>query len=75
MELGVISLSDIQADPATGRPFPYGQRLGEIISYATSPTGAAWTSSRSVSTTPWTSRCPHPPSSWPPSPVVLAASG
>jgi hypothetical protein len=32
MKLGVISLSDIQTDPATGRPFPYGQRLGEIIS-------------------------------------------
>jgi alkanesulfonate monooxygenase SsuD/methylene tetrahydromethanopterin reductase-like flavin-dependent oxidoreductase (luciferase family) len=35
MELGVISLSDIQTDPATGRPFPYSQRLDEIISYAT----------------------------------------
>ncbi len=35
MELGVISLSDIQTDPATGRPFSYGQRLDEIVSYAT----------------------------------------
>src|ERR1039457_3692175 len=35
MELGIISLSDIQTDPATGRPFPYGQRLDEIIGYAT----------------------------------------
>ena len=35
MELGIISLSDIQTDPATGRPFPYGRRLDEIISYAT----------------------------------------
>ncbi len=35
MELGIISLSDIQTDPATGRPFPYGQRLDEIAGYAT----------------------------------------
>ena len=35
MELGIISLSDIQTDPATGQPFPYGQRLDEITSYAT----------------------------------------
>ena len=35
MELGIISLSDIQTDPVTGRPFPYGQRLDEILGYAT----------------------------------------
>jgi alkanesulfonate monooxygenase SsuD/methylene tetrahydromethanopterin reductase-like flavin-dependent oxidoreductase (luciferase family) len=35
MELGVISLSDIQTDPATGRPFSYQQRVEEIVGYAT----------------------------------------
>jgi alkanesulfonate monooxygenase SsuD/methylene tetrahydromethanopterin reductase-like flavin-dependent oxidoreductase (luciferase family) len=35
MELGVISLSDVQTDPATGRPFPYQQRVEEIVGYAT----------------------------------------
>lgn len=35
MELGVISLSDIQTNPATGRPFPYQQRVEEIVGYAT----------------------------------------
>lgn len=35
MELGVISLSDIQTDPATGRPYPYQQRIEEIVGYAT----------------------------------------
>jgi alkanesulfonate monooxygenase SsuD/methylene tetrahydromethanopterin reductase-like flavin-dependent oxidoreductase (luciferase family) len=35
MELGVISLSDVQIDPTTGRPHPYGQRVDEIVGYAT----------------------------------------
>jgi alkanesulfonate monooxygenase SsuD/methylene tetrahydromethanopterin reductase-like flavin-dependent oxidoreductase (luciferase family) len=35
MELGVISLSDIQVDPATGEPHPLEQRLDEIVGYAT----------------------------------------
>jgi alkanesulfonate monooxygenase SsuD/methylene tetrahydromethanopterin reductase-like flavin-dependent oxidoreductase (luciferase family) len=35
MELGVISLSDIQTDPVTGRRFPYQQRVEEIVGYAT----------------------------------------
>jgi len=35
MELGVISLSDIQTDPATGRPYPYQQRIEEIVGHAT----------------------------------------
>ncbi|TDO27791.1 alkanesulfonate monooxygenase SsuD/methylene tetrahydromethanopterin reductase-like flavin-dependent oxidoreductase (luciferase family) [Kribbella sp. VKM Ac-2527] len=35
MELGVISLSDIQTDPATGRPPGYQQRVEEIVGYAT----------------------------------------
>lgn len=35
MELGIISLSDIKTDPVTGRPFPYGQRLDEIVGYLT----------------------------------------
>jgi len=35
MELGVISLSDLQTDPATGRRFPYQQRVEEIVGYAT----------------------------------------
>lgn len=35
MELGVISLSDTQTDPATGRRFPYQQRVEEIVGYAT----------------------------------------
>jgi alkanesulfonate monooxygenase SsuD/methylene tetrahydromethanopterin reductase-like flavin-dependent oxidoreductase (luciferase family) len=35
VELGVISLSDIQSDPATGRPHSVEQRMGEIVGYAT----------------------------------------
>ena len=35
MELGIISLSDIQTDSVTGRPFRYGQRLDEITGYLT----------------------------------------
>lgn len=35
MELGVISLSDIQIDPSTGQPYPYEQRIEEILGYAT----------------------------------------
>jgi alkanesulfonate monooxygenase SsuD/methylene tetrahydromethanopterin reductase-like flavin-dependent oxidoreductase (luciferase family) len=34
MELGILSLGDIQADPGTGRPFPAGQRIDQIIGYA-----------------------------------------
>jgi alkanesulfonate monooxygenase SsuD/methylene tetrahydromethanopterin reductase-like flavin-dependent oxidoreductase (luciferase family) len=34
MELGILSLSDIQTDPGTGRPFPAVQRIGQIIGYA-----------------------------------------
>jgi alkanesulfonate monooxygenase SsuD/methylene tetrahydromethanopterin reductase-like flavin-dependent oxidoreductase (luciferase family) len=34
MELGIVSLSDIQLDPATGRPVPAERRLTEIIGYA-----------------------------------------
>ncbi len=33
MEIGVLSLSDIQANPSTGRPFPTGERIDEIVSY------------------------------------------
>jgi alkanesulfonate monooxygenase SsuD/methylene tetrahydromethanopterin reductase-like flavin-dependent oxidoreductase (luciferase family) len=35
MDLGVISLSDIQTNPATGRPHSYQQRIDEIVGYAT----------------------------------------
>jgi alkanesulfonate monooxygenase SsuD/methylene tetrahydromethanopterin reductase-like flavin-dependent oxidoreductase (luciferase family) len=35
MELGVISLSDLQVDPATGEPHTFQQRLDEIVGYAT----------------------------------------
>ena len=35
MGLGVISLSDIRTNPATGRPHSYQQRAEEIIGYAT----------------------------------------
>ena len=35
MELGVISLSDIQIDPTTGRPFSYSERIDQIVGYAT----------------------------------------
>lgn len=35
MELGVISLSDLQVDPATGQPHSYQQRTDEIVGYAT----------------------------------------
>ena len=35
MDLGVISLSDIQTNPATGRPHSYQQRINEILGYAT----------------------------------------
>jgi alkanesulfonate monooxygenase SsuD/methylene tetrahydromethanopterin reductase-like flavin-dependent oxidoreductase (luciferase family) len=35
MGLGVISLSDIQTDPATGKAYGYRQRLAERVSYAT----------------------------------------
>jgi alkanesulfonate monooxygenase SsuD/methylene tetrahydromethanopterin reductase-like flavin-dependent oxidoreductase (luciferase family) len=34
MELGILSLSDIQTDPATVRPFPTAQRTDEIVAYA-----------------------------------------
>jgi len=34
MELGILSLSDLQANPRTGRPFDAGQRIDEIIGYA-----------------------------------------
>jgi alkanesulfonate monooxygenase SsuD/methylene tetrahydromethanopterin reductase-like flavin-dependent oxidoreductase (luciferase family) len=34
MELGIVSLSDIQTDPRTGQPIPAGRRLAEIIGYA-----------------------------------------
>ena len=34
MDLGVISLSDIQTNPATGRPYSYQQRIDEIVGYA-----------------------------------------
>jgi alkanesulfonate monooxygenase SsuD/methylene tetrahydromethanopterin reductase-like flavin-dependent oxidoreductase (luciferase family) len=34
MELGALSLSDLQTDPATGAPFDAEQRLAEIVSYA-----------------------------------------
>jgi alkanesulfonate monooxygenase SsuD/methylene tetrahydromethanopterin reductase-like flavin-dependent oxidoreductase (luciferase family) len=34
MELGILSLSDIQTNPETGQPFPTGQRLDEIVGYA-----------------------------------------
>jgi alkanesulfonate monooxygenase SsuD/methylene tetrahydromethanopterin reductase-like flavin-dependent oxidoreductase (luciferase family) len=35
MELGVISLSDLQTDPRTGQPFSAEQRLEETLGYAT----------------------------------------
>src|SRR5882724_6143130 len=35
MELGILSLSDIQTNSQTGRPFPTVQRLDEIVGYAT----------------------------------------
>jgi alkanesulfonate monooxygenase SsuD/methylene tetrahydromethanopterin reductase-like flavin-dependent oxidoreductase (luciferase family) len=34
MELGILSLSDLQTDPATGRPHDAGRRTREIVSYA-----------------------------------------
>ncbi|GAB3274232.1 LLM class flavin-dependent oxidoreductase [Kineosporia babensis] len=34
MELGIISLSDLQIDPATGRRFSASQRLADTIEYA-----------------------------------------
>jgi len=34
MELGILSLSDLQTDPATGRPHGAGRRTHEIVSYA-----------------------------------------
>src|ERR1700710_3151547 len=34
MELGIVSLSDIQIDPRSGQLFPAEQRLTEIIGYA-----------------------------------------
>jgi alkanesulfonate monooxygenase SsuD/methylene tetrahydromethanopterin reductase-like flavin-dependent oxidoreductase (luciferase family) len=35
MELGVLSLSDIQIDPATGHPRSFSERMDEIVGYAT----------------------------------------
>ncbi|GAB2869422.1 LLM class flavin-dependent oxidoreductase [Nocardioides pacificus] len=35
MELGVISLSDVQTDPSTGQPHSFERRLEEIVGYAT----------------------------------------
>jgi alkanesulfonate monooxygenase SsuD/methylene tetrahydromethanopterin reductase-like flavin-dependent oxidoreductase (luciferase family) len=35
MDLGIISLSDIQIDPRTRAPFAYGERLDDIVGYAT----------------------------------------
>ncbi|GGW82569.1 LLM class flavin-dependent oxidoreductase [Streptomyces lomondensis] len=34
MELGIISLSDLQTDPATGKLHDPGRRTREIVSYA-----------------------------------------
>ncbi|MFJ4835765.1 LLM class flavin-dependent oxidoreductase [Streptomyces sp. NPDC088747] len=34
MELGILSLSDLQTDPATGRPHDPARRTREIVSYA-----------------------------------------
>ncbi|MFE9455122.1 LLM class flavin-dependent oxidoreductase [Streptomyces sp. NPDC006739] len=34
VELGIISLSDLQTDPATGKPHDSGRRTREIVSYA-----------------------------------------
>jgi alkanesulfonate monooxygenase SsuD/methylene tetrahydromethanopterin reductase-like flavin-dependent oxidoreductase (luciferase family) len=34
LELGILSLSDIQTNPETGGPFPAVQRIDEIIGYA-----------------------------------------
>lgn len=34
MELGILSLSDVQTDPATGTPIPLARRLDEIVGYA-----------------------------------------
>jgi hypothetical protein len=33
MELGILSLSGLQAGPATGRPHDVGRRTREIVSY------------------------------------------
>lgn len=33
LEIGILSLSDIQLNPATGMPFPAVQRMDEIIGY------------------------------------------
>jgi alkanesulfonate monooxygenase SsuD/methylene tetrahydromethanopterin reductase-like flavin-dependent oxidoreductase (luciferase family) len=34
MELGILSLSDLQTDPATGRPVSAAQRLADTVEYA-----------------------------------------
>jgi alkanesulfonate monooxygenase SsuD/methylene tetrahydromethanopterin reductase-like flavin-dependent oxidoreductase (luciferase family) len=34
MDLGIVSLSDIQLDPITGRPVPAERRLTEIVGHA-----------------------------------------
>lgn len=34
LEFGILSLSDIQQNPRTGKPFPTVQRLDEIVGYA-----------------------------------------
>ncbi len=34
MELGILSLSDLQTNPETGLPFSAGQRIDEVVDYA-----------------------------------------
>jgi len=74
MGLGVISLRDIQTDPATGKRMDTASVSLRESATPPPPTGSASTSSRSASTTPSTSPCPRPRSHSPPSPRAPAAS-
>ena len=62
MELGIISLSDLAADPQTGRPVAALDPLVATPAYARAADELDSTSSPSLSTTATTSPSPHPPS-------------
>lgn len=74
MEIGILSLSDLQTDSSTGTPRDAGRRTREIVSYAIAADQRGRTSSASASTTARTSPSRTPPFRWPRSLRPPAAS-
>lgn len=75
MEIGILSLSDLQTDSSTGTPRDAGRRTREIVSYAiAADQRGGRTSSASASTTARTSPSRTPPFRWPRSLRPPAAS-